>query len=87
MGSHILNSSFGTRISTHYWADGDNELDFVLARGPSVLGIEVKTSASHTMPRGLQAFLRAHPNSTTMLIGPAGTDLEKALTTPVDEYF
>lgn len=66
-----------------YWRDDPDEVDFVLARGPRVLGIEVKSGAWARPGRGLQAFKERFPKARTLLVGGRrGVPLNEFLAEP-----
>ncbi len=46
VGAHLLNSIRGTQIELYYWREKDEEIDFVLKSGDSIIGIEVKSNKS-----------------------------------------
>ncbi|MXW13619.1 MAG: ATP-binding protein [Rhodothermaceae bacterium] len=79
VGAHLYNTrTFGTKI--HYWRDnkGIHEVDYVIARGPHLLGVEVKSGKVRSR-RGLRAFKERFPNARTMVVG--------AEEIPLNEFF
>jgi len=56
VGTHLCNTR-KTAIRIHYWRskNGDYETNFVIARGPHLVGIEVKSGITPSS-RGLNAF-------------------------------
>ncbi|MEI6205747.1 MAG: ATP-binding protein [Desulfuromonadales bacterium] len=86
VGAHILNSSAGTGVAIRYWREGNHEVDFVLMRGETVVGIEVKSGRSRQSIPGMAAFMRAFPNHRSLLVGGQGIPLEEFFSTPVLEY-
>jgi len=69
VGAHLYNTrDYGTHI--HYWRDknGRNEVDYVIARGENLLGIEVKSGKVRTR-RGLRAFKDWFPHARIMVVG------------------
>ena len=55
VGAHLFNTATSdTRV--HYWRDGNDEVDFVLERGPRVVAIEVKSGAKAPLTRGMDEF-------------------------------
>ncbi|MCY3999882.1 MAG: AAA family ATPase [Bacteroidetes bacterium] len=84
VGAHLLNSSgFASKI--HYWRDEPHEVDYVVSRGPDLLGIDVK-SGSSTKKGGLNAFKRRFPNAKTMIVGPNGIPLHDFFSLTADEW-
>ena len=61
-------------------------MDFVLRRGDTIVGIEVKSSRSRQSIPGMAAFMRAFPNHRSLLIGGQGIPLEEFFSNPVREY-
>ena len=86
IGAHILNA-VGSDVRVHYWREGPHEVDFVLARGPKTIAIEVKGGASSRRPAGLDAFTRRFRPQRAMLVGQGGTPLDEFLTTPISHWF
>ncbi|MCY4159950.1 MAG: ATP-binding protein [Bacteroidetes bacterium] len=79
VGAHLLNTKeVATQI--YYWRDRKKQLevDYVIKRGPHLLGMEVKTGnvSSHS---GLEEFETRFPHAKTMIVGPGGV--------PFNEYF
>ena len=71
VGAHLHNTlEPGIRLS--YWRDDPDEVDFVVSRGPRVLGIEVKSGRRARSLRGLAAFRKRFSRSRTLLIGGRG---------------
>ncbi len=89
VGAHLHNSrSVGTEL--HYWRHRNREVDFVLSRGPNVLGIEVKSGLRRASPASLDDFQKRFPGARTLLVGPGGVPLNEFLSDPasywLDEY-
>jgi len=84
VGAHLLNSlSFSTKV--HYWRNPPHEVDFVVSRGPHLLGIEVK-SGSSSKKRGLNAFKERFPNAKTMIVGPNGVPFHDFFSLTTEEW-
>ncbi|MCX5797013.1 MAG: ATP-binding protein [Elusimicrobia bacterium] len=73
VGAALLNA--GERV--FYWSDRDNEVDFVVQRGQTVLAIEVTAGEGHPVP-GLRTFQRRYPEARAVRIGGAQADLSVA---------
>lgn len=86
IGAHLRCSVLGTLFSLTWWRNGNNEVDYVLARGEDILAIEVTTSATHSR-RGLDAFKKEFPASKTMLVGADGLPIEEFLSRTPNELF
>ncbi len=85
VGAHLLNSA-SPRTAVRYWRDRGSEVDFVLQRGPRVIGIEVKSGS--TMPRtlGASVFERRFGALPTVVVGEHGVPLEEFLSRPADHW-
>ncbi len=86
VGAHILNSSAATGIETLYWREGNNEVDFVLKRGDTVVGIEVKSGRSRQNLPGMDAFVREFQPQRCLLVGGQGIPLHEFFCVPVRDY-
>ena len=86
VGAHLCNTrNTATRI--HYWRDKDgaHEVDFVVSRGPHLLGVEVK-SGKKQAHRGLDAFKDRFPHAKSMIVGPSGFPFNEFLSLTTDEW-
>lgn len=82
VGAHLYNTRTEA-MGLYYWRDRSHEVDFVLGRGPHVLGIEVKSGARFAPRRGREEFLRRFPGARTCLVGGTeGLPLNEFLTEP-----
>jgi hypothetical protein len=57
-----------------YWRHRNDEVDYVVRAADAVWAIEVK-SGLPKRPEGLRAFLRQHPGSRPLIVGPGGLPL------------
>jgi predicted AAA+ superfamily ATPase len=78
IGAHLLNAARDGLFGLHYWRDGGNEIDFVLARGGEILGIEVKSGAG-LRAGGAAAFQKRHPAARLLLVGGEALPWEEFL--------
>ena len=86
VGAHLLNTaSSGTEVK--YWRDRNYEVDFVLQRGPRVVGIEVKTGPEPGSLWGLAEFERRFQPLRTLVVGTGGEPLHEFLSLPADWWF
>ena len=86
VGAHLLNTaSPGTEVK--YWRYRNYELDFVLQRGPRVVGIEVKTGRQPGILPGLTEFERRFQPLRTLIVGTGGEPLHEFLSLPADSWF
>lgn len=78
VGAHLLNHLPAPEWGVTYWRQGNAEVDFVVERGRTVWGLEVKSGR----PRpafGLAAFRTAYGKAHTLIIGSDGIPLEEFL--------
>ena len=86
IGAHLHNT-LEAAMSLSYWRDDPDEVDFVLAQGPRVLGIEVKSGTRARPGRGLQAFKQRFPKARTLLVGgERGVPLNEFLAEPASHW-
>ena len=81
VGAHLVNTG-GIGLRVHYWRDDAHEVDFVIARGPKLAGVEVKTGRDRSSGRGLAAFQRRYEHARTVHVGPGGVSLADFLGQP-----
>jgi predicted AAA+ superfamily ATPase len=86
VGAHLLNGTLGTNIEVTYWREGNKEVDFVLQRGRTVVGIEVKSGSGHFRIGGMEAFRQQFNPLRNLLVGGDGISLEEFLSTPVKQW-
>jgi uncharacterized protein len=86
VGAHLLNSALGTPIEVSYWRERNVEVDFVLQRGQTVVGIEVKTAGGRRATSGMAAFSRAFTPRRMLLVGADGIPLEEFLSAPASHW-
>jgi hypothetical protein len=82
VGAHLLNTSLGGDIAVTYWRDRNREVDFVLQRGKSSVGIEVKSGRRRESLAGMEAFAKQFKPKRKLLVGGQGIPLEEFLTQP-----
>lgn len=88
VGAHLLNTmSSGGEVK--YWRDRYGrsvvEVDFVLQRGPRLLGIEVKAGVARQSLPGLDEF-RQRFDARTLVVGEGGVPLDEFLSVPASEW-
>ncbi|MDE2732484.1 MAG: ATP-binding protein [Bacteroidota bacterium] len=83
-GAHLYNTrQRGTELK--FWRKNPHEVDFVLVRGPQLLGIEVKSGK----PRGhsgLSAFAERFGHAKTAVVGNGGIPLREFLSHNADYW-
>jgi predicted AAA+ superfamily ATPase len=82
IGAHLFNSSLGTDTSVTYWRERNHEVDFVLQKGKTVVGIEVKSGGRRESLPGMEAFARQFKPKRQLLVGGQGIPLEEFLSQP-----
>jgi predicted AAA+ superfamily ATPase len=86
VGAHLFNSSFGTSISVTYWRERNQEVDFVLQQGKTVVAIEVKSGGRRDTLPGLAAFAQHFKPKRQLLVGGQGIPLEEFLSQPAAHW-
>ncbi len=84
VGAHLLNGSLADRLKLSYWRHGNDEVDFVLTDGRTVVGLEVKTNASRRTS-GMTAFRAQYHPDKILLVGPEGLAWQELLCIPPKE--
>jgi predicted AAA+ superfamily ATPase len=78
VGGHLLNHLPAPEWGVTYWRRGTAEVDYVVERGRTVWGLEVKSGRPRPAS-GLSEFRRAYRHAHTLLIGSEGIPLEEFL--------
>ena len=86
IGAHLLNSTFGTDIRVAYWRKRNDEVDFVLQQGKTVVPIEVKSGARRKSLPGMNAFARQFKPKRQLLVGGQGIQVEEFLSKPAAHW-
>jgi len=86
VGAHLLNHIQESRLELFYWREGDQEVDFVLKSGGSVLGIEVK-SGHRVQSSGLSAFKKKFPDARCIALEQNGLSWKQMLSISPEELF
>jgi len=71
IGSHLVNFSKPENFNVYYWRHRNNEIDFIIEKGGTHIGLEVK-SGKNQKAGGLQAFKEAIKPAKILLIGESG---------------
>lgn len=85
-GAHLLNSSMGSDITVSYWRDRNLEVDFVLHRGKTAVGIEIKSGRRRESLSGMEAFAKRFRPRRVLLVGGQGIPLEEFLMQPAAHW-
>jgi hypothetical protein len=86
VGAHLANTSMGTNLELTYWRDRNHEVDFVLRRGRSLVGLEVKSGRAKSALPGMEAFARQFKPKLQLQVGGQGIPLEEFLSKPAEYW-
>ena len=85
VGAHLHNTRTpGVRL--YYWRHNGLEVDFVLARGPRLTAIEVKTGRRRGAMSGTEEFTRRFKPTRTEVVGTGGIALHEFLSEPASYW-
>jgi predicted AAA+ superfamily ATPase len=87
VGAWLVNAAKGTPAGVYYWAAGDREVDFVLAKGAKAVAIEVKSIPRRGGLGGMDAFDQEFHAHKKLLVGGDGIPVEEFITTDVMAWF
>ena len=85
VGAHLANTA-SPSTTVKYWRERNHEVDFVLQRGPYVVGIEVKSGSELGATRGMAEFERRF-GTRPIVVGESGVPLHEFLSLPADHWF
>ncbi len=85
VGAHLVNSA-SSAINVRYWRDGNEEVDFVLQRGPHLVGIEVKAGRRRPRRSSMESFERRFSAAPSIVVGEAGVPLQEFLLKPAEHW-
>ncbi len=85
VGAHLANTAEDW-VRLHYWKEGVDEVDFVLARGPHLAAIQVDADGSGDYRRGFDAFGVRFPVTREVVVGNGGVPLEGFLSRPAGAW-
>jgi predicted AAA+ superfamily ATPase len=85
VGAHLLNSS-DEDTKLYYWREGNQEVDFILAKGRKLAAIEVKSSPNPVISKGLDAFSQKYSHARKILVGGNGVSLAEFLSQPAEYW-
>ena len=84
VGAHLVNTA-SPATAVKYWRHRNNEVDFVLHRGPNLVGIEVKSGVTGPRPQAISAF-RQRFNPRAVLTVGTDVSLDELLSHPADHW-
>lgn len=86
VGAHLINHSISERYNLYYWREGNNEIDFILEKGSTVIGLEVK-SGMKAHNAGMNIFAQRFKPQKVLLVGTGGIPYEQFLKINPKELF
>lgn len=86
IGAHLINHSRTERINVGYWRHRNDEIDFVLEKDGTVIGLEIKSGATQRAS-GMVAFKRQMNPDKILLVGNSGIPWEEFLRINPSELF
>ena len=81
VGAHLINTATSD-THVYYWREGQHEVDFVLRRGPRLVGIEVKSGPRRRSLSGLETFEERFKPQRILVVGEGGVPLNEFLAAP-----
>lgn len=85
IGAHLLNTR-DEDTKLYYWREGNQEVDFVLAKGRKLTAIEVKSAPKPVVSNGLNVFAEKYPHARKLLVGAGGVTLAEFLSQPANDW-
>ena len=86
IGAYIISQAFVRRFEVFYWRERNDEVDFVLRRKASVVGIEVKSNAEKNTA-GLETFKKAFKPHVSLVVGDGGMSADEFLSMDIRTLF
>ncbi|GAV31689.1 predicted ATPase [Coriobacteriaceae bacterium EMTCatB1] len=86
VGAHLVNAAAAGTVKLYWWRDGNEEVDFVIAKGKRVVAIEVKSGRRAGRLSGLDAFTKRVPGARPLLVGGDGIPVAEFLRLPVESW-
>lgn len=83
VGAHLANAAAAGDCKLFYWRDHNQEVDFVVKTGRSLVAIEVKSGRMPQAHPGIKAFAAAFKPQRSLLVGGDGITVEEFLARPV----
>ncbi len=86
VGAHLLNTD-DDLVQVYYWRENNDEVDFVLRRGKTLIPIEVKSVEQRGELHGLNEFCERYDVLRKIVISPNEVPLSDFLSQPVQHWF
>ena len=84
VGAHLVNTA-SSNTAVKYWRHRNDEVDFVLHRGPNLVGIEVKSGITAPRYQAISAFGQRFKPRSVLIVG-ADVTLDEFLSQPADHW-
>ncbi len=78
IGAHLMNYAAMERFNLYYWREKSDEVDFIIERGGTIIGIEVK-SGRRTTNKGMAIFATRFNPEKVIVVGSGGIPVEEFL--------
>lgn len=86
VGAHLINHATTGKYGLYYWREGNDEVDFVLEKGETLIGIEVKSGAQ-VHNAGMGVFSKKYNPDKMLLVGTGGIPYAEFLKINPKELF
>jgi len=86
VGAHLLKGAVKGQFELLYWREGHDEVDFVVRRGSSVTGLEVKAGAKMGDYRSISSFRKRFGKSKVLIVGADGIPIHDFLLAEPDKF-
>lgn len=83
VGTHLINNADLCGYKLSYWRDGNDEVDFVMARGEDICGIEVK-SGLRTANKGISVFKTKYPKAKIYVV--SSNEVKNSGCIPLEDF-
>ena len=83
VGTHLINNADLCGYKLSYWRDGNDEVDFVMARGEDICGIEVK-SGLRTTNKGISVFKAKYPKAKIYVV--SSNEVKNSGCIPLEDF-
>ena len=88
VGAYLVDQvSKNANASLYYWRDGNSEIDYVIAVGEQIIGIEVKSGYAGIPQKAVEKFKERFPKSKVILVGKNGLPYEVFMKTEIADLF
>ncbi len=84
VGAHLVNRSISEKFKVYYWRAANHEVDFVLEKGDTVIGLEVKSGAK-AGNKGMSVFAEKFNPKKVLVVGTNGIPIADFLQTNPSE--